>query len=538
MADSPWRAVPPWRTSFSATMLLALALFLGVAGRADEPYARSRTYDLQNARLEMRFDLDSRSVHGTATHTLAPLGDALRRVEFDAVDLTIEGVRVGGRAARFEQSTGKLYVTLDQPAPAGRQLEIEIHYSARPRKGMTFILPDAHYPQRPAHIWTQGQSEEMRYWAPIYDYPNDLTASETIITVPAHWQTLSNGVLVSTTDAPNQMKTWHWRQSKPHATYLISVVAGEFEKTEETWRGIPVSYYVLRGEGARIPPTFSRTRKMLDFFSGYYGAEYPWEKYAQIGVEGHFGGMEHTSATTLTHSYMLHPELAADAHKGPDFLLAHELAHQWFGDLVTCKDWANLWINEGFATHAEILWDQHHFSADEGAFTLWNNRNDWFASERLFTVPLTTRDISDAFQYSGNTYGKAGWVVEMLRRELGEDHFRKSLRHFLAVHRHQNVVSADLVRAIEQATGRNLDPFFDQWVHGAGAPRFEVRARWEPEQRRVVLTVKQTQKVEGAVGLFRVPVEVEITTPQGRVSHLITVSKADEVFTLPAPEQP
>jgi aminopeptidase N len=529
------------RTEFRRWKLLWLVvvLCLGPVMRADEPYARSREYDLQNARIQLRFDLEQRKVIGDVTHTLAPLRDGLTRLEFDSVDLTISSVTVGGAAARFETTPTKLVVPLERPAKTGEKLDIRIRYEGKPqRKGVFFILPDENYPNRPAHLWTQGEAEDTRYYIPIYDYPNDLTTSEMIVTVPRGWLTLSNGALVGVKDEPDGMKTWEWRQSQPHAVYLISLVAGEFEEVRETWREIPVTYYVPRGMADRIPPTFRNTRAMLDYFSEITGVPYPWEKYAQVAVEEHFGGMEHTSASTLTHTSLLHPQLASESLSGSDDLIAHELAHQWFGDLVTCKDWANLWINEGFATQFAWLWEEHRFGRDEADFSIWEQGRGWMESKRLYPAPIVTRNFADATELSGNFYGKAGLVLHMLRHELGDAEYFRAIRHFLEKHRHQNVVTADVAAAIEEATGRNLDRFFDQWIYGAGAPRFEVSYTYEESARQVKLAVKQTQKVEGAVGLFRVPVEIEITTSKGRKSFPITVSQVDETFSLPADGRP
>jgi len=257
---------------------LVLLLFLATVARADEPYARDREYDLQNARIHLWIDPAHRKITGEVTHTLEPLRDGLAQLKFDAVDLTITSVTVGGQPARFETTSTQLLVALARPARTGEKLDVTIKYSGTPRhKGVDFILPDANYPRRAPHIWTQGQAEETRYYVPIYDYPNDLTTSEMIATVPKSWTTLSNGTLVGVKNEIDGTRTWTWRQSKPHATYLISLVAGEFDEAKETWRNIPVTYYVLKGQAERITPTFSHTRKMLDVFSEKFGVLYPWD---------------------------------------------------------------------------------------------------------------------------------------------------------------------------------------------------------------------------------------------------------------------
>ena len=285
--------------------------------------------------------------------------------------------------------------------------------------------------------------------------------------------------------------------------------------------------------------TVANTRKMLDFYSGALGVPYPWDKYAQAWVDDFVaGGMENTSATTHTVNSLLHPQLAGETLEKSDGLIAHELAHQWFGDLVTCKDWANIWLNEGFATYFETLWEEHEYGADEAAYSLWQNRNRWMNNSRLYPVPMVTRNFRDSTEYAGNVYGKGGWVLHMLRQRLGDAAFYQAMRRYLEVNRGQNVVTADLAKAVEQATGVSVDQFFDEWVYGAGAPRFEVSYAYDDAARQVKLSVEQTQKVEGRVGLFHVPVEVEITTAAGRKSFPVEVAKASEKFTFPVDGPP
>jgi len=516
-----------------------LALVACAAVRADEPYARSRDYDLQNARMALHFDLEQRRVLGEVTHTLAPLREGVTKLEFDSVDLTIASVTVAGKLAKFETPKGKLRVILDKPARAGEKLTIHIKYEGRPKKGLYFVLPDKNYPNRPAQVWTQGQAEDTRYYIPIYDYPNDQTATEMILTVPKEWVTVSNGKLMSVKEVAGGMKTWHWKQSKPHSTYLISIVAGQYAEAKEMWRNIPVTYYAPKDRAERITPTFKNTTKMLDFFSDKLGVLYPWDKYAQSTVDDFVaGGMENTSATTNTAGSLVHPQLARESVSNADGLISHEMAHQWFGDLVTCKDWGHAWLNEGFATYFGSLWTEHYYGADNFAYDMWQSRNGWMQQQQLFTVPIVNHNFTSMTQYSGNIYTKGGWVLHMLRGELGDADFFRGLKHYLDKHRHQNVVTADLTKAIYEATGKNVDPFFDQWVHGAGAPKFEVSYSYDDAAKQVKLDVKQTQKVEGAVGLFRVPVEVEISTSTGKNSHTITVSKASETFTFPADSAP
>jgi aminopeptidase N len=527
------------RTAFLALAAL-LAIFVAAPGlRADEPYARSRDYDLQHSKIALRFDLEQKKVLGEVTHSLSILHDGTPKIVFDSTGLVIQKVTVNKAAAKFETTADKLTIPLPAEAKSGDKFDITIRYEGKPTKGMYFILPDKDYPDRPSQIWTQGESEDTHYYLPTYDYPNDRLTTETILTVPASWLTVSNGKLISVSDAGKGLKTWHWKESVPSSTYLITVVAGEFEEVKDTWRGIPVTYYAPKGRGDRLSINFGRTPAMMELFSKKFGVDYAWEKYAQAMVDDFVaGGMENSSATTNTSNSLVHPKLAPEYLTGEDDLISHELGHQWFGDLVTCKDWGDIWLNEGFATFLEAVWSEAHYGKDQADYERWNNTHEWFESGNLWNKPLVRHDFDDSSEFDGNAYGKGGWVLYMLRHQLGEDAFYRGIKHYLEMNRGKNVVTADLAKAMEEATQVNVDQFFSQWVYGAGAPKFELSYAYDGEKHQVTLTVKQTQKVEGRVSLFRVPVEVEITTATGPKLYNVVVSKDKQTFSLPAESAP
>ena len=522
--------------------VLAALLSMFIAApqlRADEPYARSREYDLQHSKISLRFDLDQKKVLGEVTHSLLILREGTAKISFDSVGLTIQSVTLNKAAAKFETSADKLIVSLSAAAKAGDKFDVAIRYEGKPAKGLYFILPDKDYPDRPKQIWTQGESEDTRYYLPTYDYPNDRLTTETILTVPASWITVSNGKLISVSDAGKGLKTWYWKESLPSSTYLITVVAGEFDEVKESWRGIPVTYYAPKGRGDRLSLNYGRTPAMMELFSKKFGVDYPWEKYAQVMVDDFVaGGMENSSATTNTSNSLVHPKLSPEYVTGQDGLISHELGHQWFGDLVTCKDWGDLWLNEGFATFLEYLWVEAQFGKDQADYERWNNGREWFESGNLWKKPIVRHDFDDSSEFDGNVYTKGGWVLYMLRHQIGEDGFYRGLKHYLEVNRGKNVVTADLSKAIEEAAHVNVDQFFSQWLYGAGAPKFDLSYTYDNEKHHVVLTVKQTQKIEGRVGLFRVPVEVEITTASGPKLYNLTVWKDKHTFPLPADSMP
>ncbi len=523
----------------SAIAVLFAVLALGGPSRADQPFAPARDYDLLHSSIRIAFDTSQRKVIGDVTHRVSMIRDGAPAIVFDSVGLRIESVTLDGSPAHFDLAPEKLAVPLPAPAHRGDPHTVEIRYDGSPRQGMFFILPDKNYPSRVPQIWTQGEAEDTRFYLPTYDYPNDRLTTDTFITVPANWETISNGRLESKAPAAGGQMVWHWVQDAPLSTYLITVVAGEFDQVDDTWHSIPVTYYAPRGRGDRIRPTFEHTRAMLDFFSGTFGVPYPWPKYAQVTVDEFTeDGMENTSAATLTTQALLSPSTVAEHPELEDDLVSHELSHQWFGDLVTCKDWTNLWLNEGFATLAEYIWEEHEYGRDASDYTRWNEARDWLSEQRMFSIPIVYSNFTDSMEFAPNIYGKAGLVLYMLRQELGSADFYAGLKHYLEKYRGQNVVTADLVSAIEEATSHNVDQFFHQWIYGAGAPNLAISYSYDESAHLIRLQVKQTQKIEGAVGLFTIPTEVEITTASGAKRFPILVSKADETYSFSADSAP
>src|SRR5260221_2696844 len=464
---------------------------------ADEPYARNRDYDLQHSKIALRFDLDQKKVIGDVTHTLAILREGTSKIAFDSVGLTIQSVTLNKAPAKFESTASKLIVPLPAVAHSGDKFDVDIRYEGKPAKGLYFILPDKDYPNRPKQIWSQGESEDTRYYLPTYDYPNDRLTTETILTVPASWITVANGKLINVTKTGDDMKTWTWRESLPSSTYLFTVVAGEFEEVKQTWHGEPVTYYAPKGRGDRLLPNFERTPAMIELFSKKLGVEYPWEKYSQAMVDDFVaGGMENSSATTNTSSSLRNPKLIAEFTGDEDTLISHELAHQWFGDLATCNDWGNIWLNEGFATFFEMVWTESHYPKEQADYERWSAVQEWLGQANLYSKPIVRHDFDDSSEFDDNAYGKGALVLYMLRQQIGEDAFYRGLRHYLEVNRGKNVVTADLIKAIGEANHINVQQFFDEWIYGAGAPKFDISYAYDDAKHQVVLTVKQTQKAE------------------------------------------
>ena len=497
---------------------------------------RSRQFDQQHIKLELKVDMQQQRIDAVATHRLQ-LFTAVSQISLDSADLKINScaLRTAGvdkpAQLRHELHGQALTIRLDKEYPADSNLELIIEYQIeKPRRGAHFVKPDESEPDQPEMVWTQSEPEFARYWYPCFDSPSDRLTSEIIATVPASFTTLSNGVLKDKRDNEGGTRTWHWVQAKSHVPYLLSLVAGDFEVFEQKWNDMPVVAYVPRGRLAEAARSFEKTPQMVEYFSQRIGLKYPWEKYAQVCVDEYqWGGMEHTSATTLTlrtlHDARAHLDVSSDN------LVAHELAHQWWGDLVTCKDWGELWLNESFATYFATLWIEHDEGWDEAAWARREEANNYFDEDKRYRRPIVTyRYPRPEAMFDRHTYPKGGRVLHMLRFVLGEDAYWKSIRRYAEVNQLRTVETADLRRAIEDATGQGLNWFFDQWIYHGGHPEIQTSWSWDETNKTAILTVNQTQKIDDLTPLFRTPVEIEIGHATSSQLRRIELSKAEETF--------
>ncbi|HVV82356.1 MAG TPA: M1 family aminopeptidase [Kofleriaceae bacterium] len=511
-------------------------------------YAPDRAIDVEHYRIAVDLHPQERRIDGTTTITAVVVAGGLRHVELDAVELELEAVTVDGEpAAGFAHDGQRLRVDLGGARARGDRLTLVVRYRAQPRRGLYFTAPDAGYPDKPAMAWTQGQDHDSRHWFVCLDSPHQKATSEVLATVPAAWDVLSNGVRVAdrTDGADGGRRTVHWRLDVPHSCYLVTLVAGELATIEERHGELPVTYHVVRGREDEARRTLARTPQMIELFERRFGVAYPYPRYATVFVADFiFGGMENTSATTLTDTVLLDARAALD--HDIDALVAHELAHQWFGDLVTCRDWGEGWLNEGFATYAEYLWREHHEGRDAADLELdeWAEMifgEDGGRYRRTVATKLYDEPI-DIFDH--HLYEKGGRVLHMLRHELGDDAFFATLAHYLGKHRGGVVETRDLARAVEEATGRVLDGFFSQWIlDGAGHPELKVTIGWDADARRADVRVEQTQKVEGKTPLFRFGTRLRFRAGAGAAHDVevdvpITVDDRQHLFHVPLAAEP
>jgi aminopeptidase N len=524
-----------FRTVLASSLLLLLAASAGLAQRRpfapeDTPvrYMPTRQYDLQHLRLDLAFDWDARSVSGTATNVLTPLLPGLDALVFDAAELDVTQVRVNGAERPFtlDPQAETLTVQLGRGYGPQDRLEVAIDYSAHPKTGLFFNGPDAGYPAKPMQIYSQGEADTNHHWFPSWDYPNDRTTTEMVATVQRPLVVVSNGQLVEVTDLPDGRRTYHWRMDVPHTTYLVSVAIGAFTKVADQWHGIPVDSYVPPGtDEATARRSFGDTPKILDFYSRVTGRPYPYAKYAQsVVVDYMWGGMENISATTQT-SRTLHPA-SAELDAPSEGLVAHEAAHQWFGDLLTCEDWSNAWLNEGFADYFTALYKGDAHGQDEFDLEVDGLRGAYLGeADRDYRRPIVTKRYADPNDmFDRHTYAKGALVLHTIRGLLGDEEWWRGIRAYVERFAGTTVTTADLQNVLERTTGVSLGPIFDGYVYGAGHPELKVRWDYQRETRQVHLEIRQTQRPDAQTGLFAFPLEVTLLGEKGEVTRRVPVA--------------
>jgi aminopeptidase N len=535
-------------SSLQSRMLLSLGLILALqtgshaqSTTTKEPLrtAGARPVDIQHIRLDLKIDIPQKTVVARATLDATALR-TLSSFSLDAVDFQVKAVRRGqgesATTAHFSQDGKKLIIDCVPAWKAGTKATYEIDYVVKnPKGGLYFFSPNADEPDVPSTVWSQGETEGNRHWIPCLDVPNVRQTTEMFVTVPEGYDVLSNGKMIDKkANSADKTVTVHWLQDKAHPSYLITLVVGHFDIVEEEWEGIPVSYWVPKGYKDTIEPTFSHTRDMLTFFSKQFGVRYPWDKYAQVIVEQFVaGGMENTSATSLTQSGLMDKRSLLDG--SADSLVSHELAHQWWGDLLTCRDWAHIWLNEGWASFAEVLWDEHSNGKDSGS---WNLVQKSGAARGFGTNrPIVDRHYPNPdSMFDSRAYPKGAWVIHMLRRRLGDDTFWKAVKHYAEKNRLRSVETSDFRRALEEVSGLDLERFFYDWTERGGSPTLEIQTSYDADHKQLKVIAKQTQKDD----VFHLPLTLLCHLPGDAkpvtVHQFLTEKEA--TFVIPMPVRP
>ncbi|GBF80017.1 M1 family metallopeptidase [Aphanothece sacrum] len=457
-------------------------------------YNPDRPGQVNHIFLDLSLNIPHKSFQGTCTITLTPVRSGINQLTLDAVDLDIQSVLINNISQPFNYNREQLTIHLLQPTQE-EPIKITINYQVnQPQRGIYFVGSDEYYPNKPTQVWTQGEDEDSRFWFPCFDYPGQLATSEIRVTVPNNFTAISNGELIATEIIGDKI-IYHWLQKQIHPTYLMTLAVGEFSEIKDKYQDIDVTYYVEKGREEQGRISMGKTPRMIEFFSAKFGYLYAYPKYAQVCVDDFiFGGMENTSTTLLTDRCLLDERAAID-NQWTESLVAHELAHQWFGDLVVIKHWSHAWIKEGMASYSEVLWTEQEYGKDDAAYYLLKEARSYLDEDSSrYRRPIVTHIYREAIElYDRHLYEKGACVYHMIRGILGEELFDQAIHTFVNENAHKTVETIDLLRAIEQSTGYNLLYLFDQYVFRGGHPDYKVTYSWDADNTLAKLTVTQTQ---------------------------------------------
>ncbi|MCZ8023945.1 MAG: M1 family metallopeptidase [Microcystis sp. LE19-10.1B] len=500
-------------------------------------YNPDRPGQVNHIFLDLIIDIPQQSFQGSCQITLTPIRQGISSLTLDAVDLNINSVFIEGISQPFDYDRSLLTIHLLQPT-TDKPIILTINYQVKqPQRGLYFIGPDEYYPDKPMQVWTQGEDEDSRFWFPCFDYPGQLTTSEIRVKIPQPYIAISNGELISVATV-GEDRIYHWSQKQIHPTYLMTLAVGDFAELCDSWNGVPVTYYVEKGREEEGQRSMGKTPRMIEFFSQKFGYPYPYPKYAQVCVDDFiFGGMENTSTTILTDRCLIDQRASID-HTWTESLVAHELAHQWFGDLVVIKHWSHAWIKEGMASYSEVLWTESEYGKAAGSYYLLGEARSYLEEDTSrYRRPIVTHVYREAIElYDRHLYEKGACVYHMIRSILGEDLFGKAIQTFVRDNAHKTVETVDLLRAIEKATGYNLLFLFDQYVYRGGHPDYKVAYSWDNQNNLAQLTVTQTQDEKELFDL-KIPVAFAYLNSED-ITYNLRIHQKEQTFYFPLAQKP
>lgn len=523
-----------------------------VKASKDNPYRGSvtRSFDLIHTKLEIKPDWQNQHVYGKATLTLKPYFYPTDSLVLNAKGLDVKSIKLSGtaEALSFTNDSLLLHIRLPKVYTPQNQLELVIDYTAKPNerksggsaaitddKGLYFINPTGKDPNKPTQLWSQGETESNSCWFPTIDAPNERATSEIAITCEKKYTTLSNGLLISSTNNADSTKTDYWKMDQPHAPYLIMIAVGEFAVVKDKWRNIAVDYYVEKEYAPYAKDIFGNTPEMLEFFSTKLGYTYPWKKYAQVVVRDYVSGaMENTTATLFGEFQQRTKRELLD--RTNEDIVAHELFHQWFGDVVTCESWSNIPLNESFATYGEYLWAEYKYGKGEAQKQLYSNLNLYVEESQNKNENLVRFYYDDKEDmFDRHSYEKGSLILNMLRHEVGDEAFFKSLQLYLRTNEFKSVEIHNLRLAFEEVTGRDLNWFFNQWFLGKGHPKLNIK--YEYKNDSAVITIAQKHNVEDGFN-YILPFNIAVWVNNEAAYIPVKLTKAEQRFAFAVAGKP
>lgn len=542
-------------------LCLATTLFAQKAPPAwapsDAPYKPAETHfhDLIHTKLAISFDWEKQHVLGEATLTLKPWFYPQSTLVLDAKGMDIHKVQLvqnGKPKGELEYTYDDAFLTieLDREYTREEEFTVYIDYTAKPAEyeapgsaaitganGVYFINHDGSHPTKPQQIWTQGETEASSVWFPTIDQPNERCTEEISITVQDRFVTGANGVLVDQKKNNDGTRTDTWKLDLPHAPYLFAFIVGEFEVYEDEWDGIPLVYYLEPGYKDYVDEIFGQTPAMMEFFSRKLGVRYPWPNYKQAVVRDFVSGAMENTTMTIHYEPVAHDD-RSHLDNDQQSIVAHELFHQWFGDLVTTESWPNLPLNESFADYSQYLWDQERMGTAFADETYWTSLSQYLGEAQTKREPLIRYHVDDPNDmFDAHSYNKGGKILHMLRLELGDEAFFAGLNLYLERHKYTAVEIHELRMAFEDVTGRDLFWFFDQWFMSPGHPELSVNYNYDPETKELTVNIQQTQN-QDYIPVFELRTQLLVHTPSGKQYMPVHITEADTTLTYTLDEAP
>jgi aminopeptidase N len=525
-------------------ILFLLSMGLELSAQKVDIYQRpvalepDRDFDALHYRLELDIDIPGKQLTGQNTISLIPLRNDLREISLDAVSLKVTDVLDSkGLPISYWQGEDKLQITFSRSYSNMDTLVFTVKYFLKEHvSGLKFIEETE---TNPFQVSSDCWPDQARQWIPCYDYPHDKVTQEMIVTVDNKFKVLSNGELLGIYDDPEKGKhTYHWRQNRPHSTYLINLSIADYTVIEDFLENLPVNYWVYKRHKQDANRSFEKTPYMIDFFNRIYDYEYPWEKYDQVVSAHQGGGAEATSATLLGEGAVTTAQEAIDfSFEG---IIAHEIAHQWWGNLVTCRSWEHNWINESFATYSDYLYKRFDWGEDEAAFDLVRKQGAYLnEAHNRYMRPIVFNQYEHPGQnFDSHAYPKGAAVLHMLRFVIGEDTFFRVISEFLHRFEFQAVSTQDFIQCAKDVSGLNLDWFFEQFLYHPGHAVFEVNKNWDESTKTLRLEVKQTQDKWENVPIYRIPVNIGFHGKDGKRVEKVWLKEAEEIFEFKLNEEP
>lgn len=510
----------------------------------DDAYRATATmdWDITHTNVSISFNFKEKTADGTAIIDLHPYFYSSDKIVLDAKSMSIKSVKANGKNLKTNYTNDSLTIYLDRKYHRTESQQLEISYVAMPYakptggskaisddRGLFFINTDYSIPNKPTQIWTQGETEANSHWVPTFDKPNERFTTQINITVPDSFKTLSNGVFKGSVKDDNSMRTDTWVMDKNIQPYVMMMAVGRYEVVaDKSWNGKEVNYYVESEYAPYALDMFRNTPEMIGFFSDVTGAPYPWNKYSQVVVRDYVSGaMENTSATVF--GEFINQTSREIKDKDYEDVVSHELFHQWFGDYVTAESWSNLTLNESFATYGEQLWRRHKYGKPSEEKLAYEDFNIYMSQAGKNDEPLTR------FHYKGRedmfdriSYQKGATILRYLHGLVGDSAFYKAMNIYLTENALQPAETHNWRMAVEKATGKDWNWFFNQWYFRGGHPVLEVNYDFDDTKKQVKITLAQKQ-----THLYQLPMKISVVSGAQVFSDNIDMDTRNMTVTYP-----